>query len=47
METEIIYQDKSDRRSSRQVWLKELRKINFIEDYEFETEDDYGEESYP
>lgn len=47
MESEFIYQNRSDRRSSRETWLKELKKINFIEDYEFETEDCYDEESYP
>ena len=38
--------DKSDRRSSIELFLSELKRINF-DDEEESFEDDYSEESYP
>jgi hypothetical protein len=47
-----MIKDKSDRHSSRELWLEELKRINFeIDepeiDYPEYNSDDYSEESYP
>lgn len=45
-----IYNEKRDRRSSREQWMEELSRINFNKNInsKYETsEDDYSEESYP
>ena len=47
--------DKSDRYSSRELWLEELKRINFEQETEIDligddpinNSDNYGEESYP
>jgi hypothetical protein len=48
---DMIYQgiDKSDRRSSREMWLREIKRINFEEEsfYDEFNEENYSEESFP
>jgi len=45
----IYYPEKTDRRSSREMWLREIKRINFEEEsfYDEFNEDNYSEESYP
>ena len=45
----IDFNEKTDRRSSREMWLREIKRINFEEDnfYEDFNEDNYSEESFP
>jgi len=45
----IDFNERTDRRSSREMWLREIKRINFEEDnfYEDFNEDNYSEESFP